>query len=472
MVEPEQSSPSPIAVVPETTDDTWLDELTQSTVPRNATGNSWRAPSAELLRKFRAYFQSTPGKMVAICMLLSIAILAAGFSVSQTAAQRRAELDTLTNTTEPVSNAVQEIYSNLSIADTTAISSFVGAGVETSDNRTLYGQAIRTATERLTTTAADLPEDSTEELQLVLDISTLLPTYTGLVETAWANNRQGNPVGAAYMALASSVMQEEILPQAARLHDITSNAVIADQRALTRPMWLPISGMLAAVLFLILAQYWLLQTTRRRLNVGFVCATAFMTIASLWAIATSIVTWTSGTNAYSEAADPLEQLTTARIAAQQIRSQETLALVGRTSLDSGNQSFDAVMEEVTAALDTYGQTDLAREQANSTALLSAYDEANQWAEQHEILTMQLAAGDYDTALETIHLNQPATAGSSFTKLDNALAQLINSTRGSLQDLVAHGSVASAILTHIANLAFVISLAAIWLGIWPRLQEYR
>lgn len=475
MAEPEHSSPSPIAVVPTDIDDSWLEDLAATEEHHSSSASHWRPSSSEAWRHFQRWLGSTPGRMILVCLLLSLAILAAGFSVSQNAAERRTDLQSLTQTTEPVSYLVQDLYSELSIADTTATTGFIRAGVETSGNRELYGQAVQAAAEGLIQVAAALPEDAEQEIQLVLELNEVLPTYTGLVETAWANNRQGNPVGAAYMALASSVMQDQILPQAAKLHSMTSQAVLEDQQSLSRPLWLPISGMLAAVAFLLLAQLWLFRVTRRRLNAGLLIATILMSITSLWAIATSLVTWSSGSTAFYEAAHPIEQLTTARIAAQQIRSQETLALVGRTHLDDGTQSFQRTMDEITAALDTYGTTVLAQDADNSANLAIAYAEVENWNQEHDVLALQLGAGDYETALETMLSSSYASSDSTtatFQKLDDALAALIDSARGELKSQISQSSVASAILSRISGLAFILSLIAIWVGIWPRLQEYR
>ena len=49
-------------------------------------------------------------------------------------------------------------------------------------------------------------------------LSTELPVYTGLVETARADNRLGLPVGAAYLAEASQLMRSRLLPAADALY--------------------------------------------------------------------------------------------------------------------------------------------------------------------------------------------------------------------------------------------------------------
>src|SRR5699024_7490752 len=157
-------------------------------------------------------------------------------------------------------------------------------------------------------------------------------------------------VSAAYMSNASAIMREEILPAASRLFTITSSRVADEQRSLTAPQWVPLSGLLPAVIFLLLAQWWLWRVTRRRLNRGFVTATSLMTLAIFWVGLANIATWTAGSQAFDEASSPWSSLTTSRIAAQQARTTETLALVRRESEDD-SVSFAQLQCCIHGALD-------------------------------------------------------------------------------------------------------------------------
>ena len=65
----------------------------------------------------------------------------------------------------------------------------------------------------------------------VADISAQLAAYTGLVESARANNRQGLTIGSAYLREASSLMQTALLPGAERIYTGNLAALDDDQRA-------------------------------------------------------------------------------------------------------------------------------------------------------------------------------------------------------------------------------------------------
>jgi hypothetical protein len=57
-----------------------------------------------------------------------------------------------------------------------------------------------------------------------------LPVYSGLIETARANNGQGFPVGAAYLREASDLRRARILPAAGRLYAAEAQRLGDNQR--------------------------------------------------------------------------------------------------------------------------------------------------------------------------------------------------------------------------------------------------
>ena len=154
------------------------------------------------------------------------------------------------------------------------------------------------------------------------------------------NQRLGNPVGVAYMTEASTVMREQMLRSADRLSSVTQQEVAAEVKRLSSPQWVPISGLIAALVLLAAAQWWLWRVFRRRLNRGFVAATLCIVVAIVWAGVSNFQSWQSGVVGFNQAARPWEQLTDARIQAQESRTDETLALLSRRSLTRSAQSFD------------------------------------------------------------------------------------------------------------------------------------
>src|SRR5690625_582622 len=104
--------------------DHWLDEVTE---PSNPVFNpatqfalSTFAGPARIIRRIWNFMTTTPGRMFAITVALSLAIAAAGVSMSNSSAERQGDLDRLLTVTEPTANAAHNLYTSLSLADTVA----------------------------------------------------------------------------------------------------------------------------------------------------------------------------------------------------------------------------------------------------------------------------------------------------------------------------------------------------------------
>src|SRR5205823_2978057 len=96
-----------------------------------------------------------------------------------------------------------------------------------------------------------------------------LPEYTGLVEAARANNRQGFPVGAAYLRRASKLMRDQLLPAAERLYVVNADRMNTDYRDGTRDAGVTaaLAGAVVVFLLLVLAQIGVGRFSHRVVNV-------------------------------------------------------------------------------------------------------------------------------------------------------------------------------------------------------------
>lgn len=467
--------------IPADTQDHWLDRINQETNGRalsfwSIIYDSFAVPLA-WLKKLFTYISTTPGKMLTVTMILSVAIFAAGYSMSQSANHREESLDVLLSTTEPMSYAAHNLYTSLSVADTIATTGFVQAGVESQDTRNRYHDAVDRAATAATESAAGIEEEDVNSMRLVTEIQRQLPVYTGLVESARTNNRVGNPVGVAYMAEASALMREEILPAAAELFRLTSGRVSEEQRELTMPQFVPLSGLVAAVIFLAIAQFWLWRVTRRRLNRGFLAATALMLTAILWVSASNFATWQAGNRGFAEAAMPWDSLTASRILAQQARTAETLVLVRRQSLEETEGSFAASVNSISNALDDVENSDAHSNHARNERLLGDAREALQhWENAHEGLENALDSGDYERAV-VLSTGSPEqnggapTAASAYSSLDTTLAALISDARASMRAFIDDGLAATRLVSTVVLIFSLAAVIAVWLGIRPRFREY-
>ncbi|GAA1471584.1 phenol hydroxylase [Corynebacterium felinum] len=445
-------------ILPDDIQDRWLDHRTHTRSAARKLWHSYINFPREWARQFIRFAKTTPGTITAVIMLLSILTLSAGISMSQIAADRRKDFDTLINNTEPVSYMAHDIYSSLSYANTAASSGFVLAGIESHSSRNNYTDAYQRAARAIATTANGINNPDSEEMRLIQQLSQQLPIYTGLVETAWANNRQQNPVGVAYMSEASTLMREHMLPAASRLYQLTSHDVEEQQQALTQPLWQPISGLIAALTALIVAQFWLATLTNRRLNKGMLTAFLLMLLATSWVVTTGVITWHAGSKAYNQASAPIEALIKARIDAQQTRTNEMLALVWRQSLENSNKNFETTADSIRESLQGFSnQTAQDAEQALDT-----------WASAHAALVDKLNAGDYEQAQA---LALETTNAQSYTQLDTNLAQLIDDTRTTMRSYINQGIAASTLVSTIVLMLSIISVLSLWIGIRPRLQEY-
>ncbi|AKP09439.1 Phenol hydroxylase [Corynebacterium pseudotuberculosis] len=457
-------------------EDSWLDRISEHRERQRSRFHAFWHESITYpilwTKKLLQFLSTTPGRMTTLIVVLSITILSAGVSMSQTSADRRADLKTLIDNTEPVSYLAQNLYSSLSLANTTASVSFVRAGVDTSENRQRYEQAIQNASRAVAQTAGGLSENSGHQLELLTHISEQIPIYTGLVETAWANNRQGNPVGVAYMSQASTLMREQILPAAAELYTLTSNNVTNEQQQLARPLWVPLGGLFIALIMLLLGQLWIAHVTRRRLNGWFVLATLLMVIATTWVSTASFLTWSASSTAYQTVSSPLQSLTDARIRVQQARSSETLAFVWRQSLENSNTNFNAALDTMDKALNNYENSQLVDNANNREHLNQAVKATKSWRSSHEKLAAALNSGDYEEALAlTLYNDTSAATPSAFNVLDSSLAKLIDDARQTARGYITRGANASDVVSTMVLVFTLVSVLSLWLGIRPRLQEY-
>ena len=498
--------------VPAHAQDHWLDEAETTDAPgmsfiRRFFRSSFSG-STQIITRVFGFFGTTPGKMVVGMIVLTAALLAAGLSMANSVSNRQTELNHLLTSTEPMSNSAHKLYMSLSLADTIATTGFVQAGVEPENTREQYLGAIDSATAEATSAVLDSDDDEEYLRQLAVQIQRQLPVYTGLVEAARTNNRAGNAVGAAYMSNASAMMRDEILPAAASLFRLSSNNVSEQQDQLTRPQWVPLSGLVAALMFLGLAQYWLWRISRRRLNRGFAAATVMMVVALLWVSGTNVYTWHLGSRGFTEASTPWDSLTQARIDAQRTRTEEILALVQRRTNYNPSLEFSSTNKHISAALDDYSNSSALRTAAETSADegsadkasadatdLSTIDEARtalqEWDEAKAHLLRALDSGNYEQALALATdstmgaqgsgadstgtagsgTNQTMSSAAAFEKLDAALATLIANARDSMRSYLSESLAALNLVAAAVSLLSLLSVLAIWLGIRPRMVEY-
>jgi hypothetical protein len=361
---------------------------------------------------------------------------------------------------------VQRVHTSLVEADALASNAFLVGGLEPAPLRDGYTQGIQTATETLATAAGNARGSALADLEAA---NAALARYTGLIESARANNRQGYPVGVAYLRQASQLLNDDVLPRLDAVSAASQDAVADAYHRSDNARWgLWLAGMVA-IAALIACQVLLSRATRRTLNVGLVAATALLVVAFGWgAVAMS----SAGSRADDVRGDEYRNavaLADARIAAFSAKSAESLGLINRGNAAPFEEVWNADHAEAIAALtgidDAAGFDDV----PSIDEIGSAFDD---YAVVHGDVRDQDDAGNWDAAVEIATGFEPGQSNEAFDRFDESSAALVDRYAtavddhlGDTLDPLRTARLAALVLTVLA------AVAAAW-GFNLRMKEYR
>jgi hypothetical protein len=426
---------------------------------------AWRSPTAPAHPRWW-FFRTTPGRILAIGIILANLGLLSAFATSTTINNRQEQLTTVLNHTEPLAFAAGQLYTTLSVADAAAATAFI-AGSEPRAVRQRYEQAITDAAVAVTRAASGLTDEPL--VQLLGRINARLAVYTGLIETARTNNRMGNPVGSSYLSEASALMQQQILPDAQQLYEQTSARVDAETTASTRIPAPVIVVVAITLMFGAFAHRWLAAHTKRRVNVGLIAGGLAILVMIIW-VGSALGISTAGSRAAKDtAAESLKTVTNLAITAQQARADETLSLIRRGDEDVRKRSYYQRVETMHSQLTEY----LARNDAiDKNDLANADQLLIKWRQADERINAYISVGNYQAATQVALGTGEDDSTPAFDKLDSALSSGIRESRNQLRnDILSARRVLSGTTVGGAVLSVGAALA-VALGLWPRLSEYR
>ena len=174
-------------------------------------------------------------------------------------------------------------------------------------------------------------QDSPQAARAIAAIAASLPVYSGLVETARANNRQGFPVGAAYLRDASNLMRGRILPPPAtstgssRAGSTTTSAAATRAAGSTRPARARPGPRRADRRAGAAGP----PNPARCSTSGLVAATALVVVLGAWLTIVMVRAGNARRDAQRTGSDSVQVLSAARILALRAQADESLALVAR-----------------------------------------------------------------------------------------------------------------------------------------------
>lgn len=403
------------------------------------------------------FLRATPGRIAVLAVIVIAAVLTVGVAASATAADRQRELQTLRSHTEPLADAAQRIYSALSSANTTAATAFLAGGVEPRDVRDRYDAAVGEASAGLVTASNGVSPNDIQSLTLLTDLSNQLAVYTGMMGTARAANRDGRPIGVAYLSESSTLLQQSMLPDAERLYRTQAEAVMASGRSAAATPAL-IAGAALAVGLLLFAQVFVARRSRRRINPGLLLASVLMIALAVWLTVAGLVVTHAVNGARAAGGEPLESAVTARILVQQARADEILGLLKRGSDTLSDIRFEERTTQVGRILDRH-------------AVDGAQDALHGWKAAHSEIRGRLGSGDYPGAVAIARDDEMRGSTAQFTRLDQALGDDIARLRDRQRDGLTRAYGALSALPAGAAAISVLAALAVAAGIAPRLSEY-
>jgi hypothetical protein len=348
---------------------------------------------------------------------------------------------------------VQQIQTNLLAADATATNAFLVGGLEPPAQRAAYDQALTTASALIAEAAQAQPADA----DALAALNQRVVAYAGSIEQARANNRQGLPVGAQYLRVASAQLRTEALPILDTL--VATNAERASVRMDMRLGAIFVVLTLLALAAMIAGQLWLASRFKRRINMGMLAASIVLLAALV-----------GGTIGLQQLSDNVQSIQTgsfaavnaaadARIDAYNAKSNESLTLIARGSGGAFETAWKTSAESVVANLDRLGPA-------------APTDEWTRYMEVHNQIRGLDDGGQWDAAVALATGSGPKSSNTAFNTFDSSLAGTLDQVS---QETSAGLSGPQPLLIVGAILALLLGVAAALLGrrgVAARLREYR
>ncbi|MFC3264257.1 hypothetical protein [Streptomyces xanthochromogenes] len=438
--------------------------------PRPGTRRAW----AETRERLRAAATTEPGRLWIMGAVVAVLVVAFGGITAWEVSDRSAAASDVVSRSQPLSADAASIYRSLADADTAAASGFLAGGQEPVDVRKRYDTDISTAS-RLLVKAAANTSGSAESAQQIATLNEQLPLYNGLVEQARANNRQGFPVGGAYLRFANQKMSTSLLPAAQKLYEAETGRLYDDYDQADTWPYAAIALGLVALGGLVAVQRRNYLRTNRVFNHGLLAATAASTVVLLWLVVGHAVASSDLSTSRTHGQESLKVLNDARISSLQARANENLTLVARGAVltQDGKDLYEAEFTKEMASLtDKLGAAkDLADDSAGQEPVVKAVGDMNEWKKRHTAARKTDDSGDYDGALTQV-LGAKGSTGECFDQVDKELDSAIAHEQAQFTTAASDGHGALTGLPLGAALLAVLAAAGAGVGISRRLAEYR
>lgn len=433
-------------------------------------GPSWRGAS----RRLRAEATTEPGRLRLIGAVLAALLVVFGAITAVQISERTSAAGDVMERSQPLSADAAKIYRSLADADTSASSGFLAGGDEPRSVRARYEKDIQEASELLAGAASSSDGSRPADRQIEV-LNKGLPVYTGLVESARANNRQGLPLGGAYLRYANEKMRGELLPAAETLYKAETAELGRDYDAAKGWPWAAVGLGVVTLLALVWAQRRNYRRTNRVFNPGLLSATAAAVVLLLWLGVGHTLARSNLTDSDEQGARSLQALNEVWIGSLQARGDENMTLVARGAGAEYEKSYKKQMRGLFGGPDSPGGLQRAQALADDStgrqSVRNATNSLKRWQERHANARAKDDDGAYDDAVEMV-IGKENSTGEAFDRVDRNLAKASAHEQQQFEEAADRGRGWLGGLGIGAVVLAVLGAAAVVWGQMRRLAEYR
>jgi hypothetical protein len=434
----------------------------------------WRRRAGELRELGRG---TRVGRLATLAAATLALVLLAGVLALVATLRTQAASEDVVARSSPLTAATQELYRALSDADATAGQGFLLGAGEPDSLRLRYQTDLAAAGRALAVVGSASGQDSGQDAATgpVGTLTTGVPVYAGLVETARTADRQGLTYGAAYLREASSFLRTTLLPAAQQAYDAQAAALADDQAVADGGTWtvLALIAVVAALVAILVLHRRIARTTKRRLTPGVALAGGAVALLLVWGVIALGLCATLTASARADGSEPNRELVAARFAVLQSRSDEVLTLVARSA--GGDYEQDYVRRSI-GLYGWQGLLDRARDEAGSGSVAddatTAATVGRRGIVVHELVRTLDVSGDYDRAVALALSTAPDGGQGSVQQVEDALDRAVTTTADTAAADAAGADTATTLLAVGVVLLTLVAAGGLAAGVWPRLQEYR
>lgn len=402
----------------------------------------------------RALLAGTPGILrIAGAVGVIVTLLFAVLGSSSVAKREDALKDASMHAEQLV--LLQSLRTALVEADSTATNSFLIGGLGNAEDRTTYEANISEAASLITQGASAGAQDEAA----LSKVNDGLTRYTGLIEAARSNNRQGFPVGVAFLKQASALLHNEVLPELQDLSD-TNQTRVDDAYATSGSAATTLLVMLGLTIGVLIAVSFMLAVkTRRFVNISIAAALVGMLVVGVVSASTMLFAQVKANNVATGPYRTTMNLAQARIDAYDAKSAESLTLISRGSGQAYETSFVELSSKAVYRLNAL---------SNGSDRYPPLQDFSTYFDVHTKVRELDDAGNWDDAvkLSTTHAN------GAFSVFTASSAKALDAAWADTEDGLSSAQAPLRVSRALVVLAGLFAAILVWRGVAARVREYR